>query len=238
MNPEGKFTGRGDDEQRMAENRRAERKRVFEDYVSHFGLGEAELMSGKNILDVGAGKLAAFADYTRQMNMNCRVVSLDTEKFIDVSSDGIDQGNNLKIGETDFGSLDLKKKLGLRQEPQFDIILSHRSAPYMIGRERERIDGRETSRENAELIRNEMAAVIRSTLEHLKKGGRAIFYPINKSEIVEGGGRRRDFRAWRKILEETLEMLVREEEGYVFWLEDTKPERGVAYQRLTIMRKF
>lgn len=238
MNSERRFTGGGDDERRMAENCRAERKRVFEDYVSHFGLREDELMKGKTILDVGAGKLAAFADYTRQMNMNCRVISLDTEKFIDVSSDGIDQGNNLKIGETDFGSLDLKKKLGLRQEPQFDIILSHRSAPYMIGSERERIDGRETSRENLELIRNEMAAVIQSALKHLKKRGRAIFYPISKSEVIEAGGRRRDFRAWRKILEETLQTFVRQEDGYVFWFEDTKLERGIAYQRLTIMRKF
>lgn len=244
MFSEKKFTSGGDDEERMAKQRQAERERVFKAYVLNLGLKEEDFMDGKIILDVGAGRFARFADRTRQMNLGCRIVSLDTREFDDTSSDGIDQKKNLKIGGTDFENLDLKKKFSLKQEPQFDLILSHSSAPYTIanGEEHVFIDEQGVMRENLELLRNKVRATIESTFRHLKPGGRAVFYPVFKSEVVDFGvknGGRKNFRAWRKALETALEESVRATEGeYTFYFEDVKTENKHVYQRLVIIRKF
>ncbi|MFA5128476.1 MAG: hypothetical protein WC445_00765 [Patescibacteria group bacterium] len=243
MNSERKFAQVRDDEKRMAERRQAERERVFKSYVKNLGLKEEDFAVGKIILDVGAGRFANFADKTRQMNLGCQVVSLDRGEFADTSFDGIDQKQNLKIGGTDFENLNLKEKLGLKQEPQFDLIVSHSSAPYTIANEEDQvfIDERGVARENLELLRQKVGATVESALRHLKPGGRAVFYPVFKSEVVDFGnknGGRRDFRAWRKALETALKELIQAADNdYIFYFEDIKTENKHIYQRLTIIRK-
>lgn len=243
MFSEKKITLRDDSEKRMSEQRQAERERVFMAYVKNLGLKEEDFAADKIILDVGSGRHASFADRTRQINLGCRVVSLDKGEFADTSSDGIDQGKNLKVGGTDFENLNLKEEFGLKQEPEFDLILSHSSVPYTIANEESHvfIDERGVARENLELLRNKIRATIESTLKHLKPGGRAVFYPVFKSEVVDFGnknGGRRDFRAWRKTLETVLKELIRAtDDEYVFYFEDVKTENKHSYQRLIIIRK-
>lgn len=244
MFSEKKFSSGGDGEERMAKKRQVERERVFKAYFENLGLRGEDFADGKIILDAGAGRFANFADRIRQMNFGCRVISLDTREFADMSSDGIDQKKNLKIGGTDFESLDLKEKLGLKQEPQFDLILSHSSAPYTIANEEEHvfIDEQGVMRENLELLQNKVRATVESTLKHLKPGGRAVFYPVFKSEVVDFGiknGGRKDFRAWRKALETALQESVQATEGeHTFYFEDVKTENKHVYQRLIIIRKI
>lgn len=221
-------------------NREAERRRVFKAYKKHFGLTDREMARTGAILDVGAGAWDYFGDYIRASKIGCRVISLDAGKFHDTSQDGIDQSD--KIGEFDFGRDDLKKRFGMSREPQFDLILSHSSAPYTIANEEQHvyIDEHGVAKENLEVLRKKIEAVVESTLRYLKKGGRAMFYPVFRSEVIDFGpeaGGRRDFRAWRKILDETLQKLVRRDKGFICHVEDKETEGKIVYQRLTIMRE-
>ncbi len=80
------------------------------------------------------------------------------------------------------------------------------SVPLIYARAGEAVWQKKWSREQSETVRREIKGAINSAVKHLKRGGRAIFYPIYKSEILldQETGETRDFSEWRKILEEEL----------------------------------
>jgi hypothetical protein len=222
--------------------RQKNRERTFKGYMNCLGLSDKDL-EGKDVLDVGAGSLAAFADQARQRGYSSRVVSLDARDFINVSDDKINQGGNKKIGNFDFGKDSLKERLGSAQEPEFDLILSCHSTPYTIVNMGEHIisDGPRKGEEDLDLLRKKIRAVIDTTLKYLKVNGRAVFYPVFGSEIIDfGEGGKRDFRNWRKILDEELESATKSnlEKGYAFYTQNVSIGRSKKDQRLIIIRKF
>ncbi len=238
----GNFGG-GENKEGLTEVRRAERERVVDMYIKHLGLRGDDLMGGKKILDVGAGRLASFGDGTRVRKYDCEVVSVDRDDFIDVGEDKIDQGKNRKIGGVDFENLKLAGKGGFKDEPEFDLILSNSGPPYTVVNTGENVVETKNGekREDVELLRGKIKGIINSAAKHLKVHGRAVFYPIFQAEVVDfGEGGRGDYRNWRKILDEVLmeELSADPERGYSSHVENVKTERGHAYQRLIIVRKF
>jgi hypothetical protein len=237
----GNFGG-GESGEQLVKAHRAERERVVNMYLNHLGLGEEDLMRGKKILDVGAGSLAAFGDGTLVNNYNCEVVSIDRGKFIDVSKEGINQRKNLKIGGVDFENLKLAEREGFKEEPEFDLILSSSGPPYTIVNFGEHIvkDKQGVEREDLDLLRTKIESVVKSAADHLKVGGRAVFYPFYQSEIIDFGpsaGGKKDFRAWRKFLDEALNKLPRDEEGKKFmFFPDLVPDSRPPCSRLIIRR--
>lgn len=237
----GNFGG-GESDERLVENHRVERERTVNMYINHLGLGEEDLTHGKKILDVGAGSLAAFADGTLVRNYNCEVVSIDRGKFIDVSKEGINQRKNLKIGGVDFENLKLAGREGFEEEPEFDLILSNSGPPYTIVNFGEHTvkDKQGVEREDLDLLRIKIESVVKSAVDHLKVGGRAVFYPFYQSEIVDfgpGAGGRKDFRAWRKFLDEALAKInVGEEERKFMSFPDPVPGSRPPCSRLIIRR--
>jgi SAM-dependent methyltransferase len=242
-------------EQKREKIRQEGREQTFRRYVEKLDLKESDFAPDKEILDVGSGN-ASFADRVAERGFGCRVVSIDREKFFGQAEiekykiKPIPQGGNLKIGNVDFENPELKEKLGLKEEPQFDLILSFSGPPHSIitwDVDFAKI-GSQKWQEDSSLLQRKIKNIIGSTFTHLKAGGRAVFWPIYKSEVVdwplyrgrtlESNGRK-DFRLWRKILEEELWQLTEKENGkYIYYFQDTKQEGEHTVQRLVIKRKF
>lgn len=196
------------------------RDEVFEKYWEKLGLSARDIVDAE-ILDVGAGPLAAFGDAlqarAKESGFNCRVVSISKEQFVDVRADGVDYDKNFRISGLFFENLELKRKMELSEEPQFNTIVAMDSVPLIYARGSDVAWQKKWSGEQIETVSGEIKGAISSAVCHLKRGGRAIFYPIYKGTVLlnRDTGETRDFSEWRKILEDELAK-AKEESGEAF----------------------
>lgn len=178
---------------------RQARKKGVEAYLYNAGLSLDDLV-GKDVLDVGAGAFAFFGDGIRQLEeggfkLKCKVVSVDSGKFSD--SKDISQGENKKIAETEFENLKLKEK--------FDYVFSNFSTPYSIYNTGQSEAGEWLSADAGQNLDKKIGAVLKSTLAHLKKDGKAVFYPIYEGEVDFGKGGKRNFGDLKNIITKELD---------------------------------
>jgi len=245
MNNERKIGCRSPEARYLTKEERDKvRQETFDKYWKSLGLSSRDVVD-TDILDVGDGPLAAFGDElqkrAKERGFSCWVVSIDKEPFMDVRGDGVDYNKNFRISGVSFENLELKRKMEMSEEPQFDTIIAMKSVPIMFADRGERPDKKWSEIETNE-VRNRIVNFINSTKSHLKIGGRAIFYPIFKGEVFmdEETGEKRDFSKWRKILEEELGKLIGHDENgqyKYFFQEVDKPDGIHVYERLIIERK-
>ncbi len=244
MENERKIGHRSPEEQYPTkESRDKARQEIFDKYWKKLGLSSRDIVDA-DILDVGAGPLAAFGDelqkLAKEKGFDCWVVSIDEQPFMDVKADGVDYNKNFRISGVSFENLELKRKMETSEEPQFNTIVAMNSVPVMFAGRSEQ-SGEKWKKTEANIVRQKIRNFINSTLSHLKIGGRAIFYPILKAEIFqfsEGGVA--DYSEWRQILNEELEKTIGQDDNgpyKYFFQEVDKPDGIHIHERLIIERK-
>ena len=212
---------------------RFNREVAFEEYLHVLGLSLDELQH-KKILDVGAFR-SQFADHLLEIGADTEVISIDSR---DIPPSDVSQGKNKKISRIDFMSLNLKDRLQLSEEPQFDLVLAKNSTPMMLdyqknGARRELLRNM-NEKEITDFAFTEMSQVIDSAVNHLKVGGTAIFYPIFDAKIVEYYDDKRDFRDWRLALDKKLNQLPTDK--YQIEIEKVENDIPPPAQRLKITK--
>ncbi len=219
------------------------REEIFDKYWKKLGLSSRDVV-GADILDIGAGPLAAFGDelqkIAKEKGFNCWVVSVDEKPFMDVRGDRVDYDKNFRISGVSFENLELRRKMEMSEEPQFNTIVSVNSVPIMYAKRGEAPEKKWTENEINE-VRKKIIGFINSVKIHLKIGGRAIFYPIFKAEIFKAdAGEEADYSKWRQILEEELQKAFGHDDRgpcKYFFQEVDKPDGIHIHERLIIERK-
>lgn len=218
--------------------------RTFGNYMRNLGLKEDEL-KGKSILDVGASG-GAFGDVA--IRFGAKVVSVDSarpEGWEDVM-----QGDSKKLFGISAEKLVLKDKLALEQEPEFDLVLSHYSAPYVLVNEGQDSNGRwKESRRPEELFKylyEHSFSSLENILLHIRIQGKALVYPLfldlDNSEAVHvdfGNGEYRNVLQFNTIIHSVLNDLAKKYSNQFDFNFDkvSQPKLGYDLTRLVIARR-
>lgn len=220
---------------------RKERERVFNAYINNLGLDlKTDLSRGADVLDVGSGRLGAFGDACQAERLGCRVVSLDRGEFVPVEP-MYKTKLHKKIGDADYETVDLKERLGTPKEPQFDLIVSHCATPTALAEKGEAMHtgGVKAGQPDLHLMSEKLQTVMNKTIDHLKPGGKAVFFPVFDAEMVRmPDGRDVDYRYWRTMLNQTLEeiILMQPEKKITVQFEPVRKEGWHMMYRLIVKR--
>lgn len=218
--------------------------RIFNSYMRNLGLKEDDL-KGKSLLDVGASS-GGFGDVA--VRFGAVVVSVDSsrpEGWQDVV-----KGDSKKLFEVSAEKLVLKDKLGLNQEPQFDMVFSHYSTPYILVNNGQDAAGRWKEQKPLEELNKYLYDHSFSSLEniflHLKSGGKAIVYPLfldlDNTEAVHvdfGNGEHRNVLEFNTIIHNVLNDLKNKYQNHFdLRLEKVpQPKEGYDLTRLVVLRR-
>ncbi len=218
--------------------------RTFGNYMKNLALTEAEL-KGKSILDVGANS-ANFGDVAARFGAS--VVSVDAsrpEGWQDVL-----EGESKKLFAVAAENLVLKDRLGLAQESQFDMVLSHYSTPYVLVNDGQDSTGRwKEQKSPEELVRylyDHSFQSLENIFLHIKAGGKAVVYPLfldlDSTEAVHvdfGNGEHRNVAQFNSIIHSVLNNLrSKYQDHFDLHLEKVpQAKEGYDLTRLVIMRR-
>lgn len=224
------------------EQTEARRLEIFYNYLRNLGLKESDLQ-GKTILDIG-GSNGSFGDIAARYG--AQVTSVDAVRPKDWN-DVLD-GPSKKIYEMPAESLNIKDRLGLEEEPEFDFVLSHFSTPYVLVNEGQDELGRWKDKIAPEVryknLYDKTFASIQNIFLHLKAGGQAILYPLflnldnHDAMMVDfTHGEKRDVRELNSVVHEVLSVLQSSyQENFSVKMEEVPQKSGVNLVRLVINR--
>ncbi|EKD43629.1 MAG: hypothetical protein ACD_72C00196G0002 [uncultured bacterium] len=145
--------------------------------------------------------------------------------------------------------MNLADRLGIPDEPKFDLIISNYSTPYVFVNDEQDRRGNWKTKKTPLEWRLEMSTRIHSSLDnifkHLKLGGRAILYPLflnlDRDEQISvdfGNGEKRDVREFNGIIHEILKYLANEHgQELDLRLEPVLQKDGTNFTRLVMHRK-
>ena len=220
----------------------AGRLQVFNKYLDHLGIKQADLKD-KRILDIGASS-GAFGDVATRFG--AQVISVDAVRPQDWQD--VLVGESQKLFEMPVEKLNLKDRLGLDAEPQFDYVLSHFSTPYVLVNEGQDAVGRWkdnlSSEERHKRLYEKVSKAMQNIFLHLKVGGQAILYPLFLNLDDEEAmavdfthGEKRDVRELNKVVHEVLDDLQTSyQENFALSLEKLPQSGDENLTRLIINR--
>lgn len=218
------------------------RLQVFNNYLKNLGIKELNLKD-KKILDIGASS-GAFGDVAARFG--AQVTSVDAAHPQDWQD--ILVGSSKKMFEMPAEDLNLKDRLNLEVEPQFDYVLSHFSTPYVLVNEGQDQSGRwkdnSSSEERHKRLYDKTSQAMQNIFLHLKIGGQAILYPLFLNLDDEEAmavdfthGEKRDVRELNKVVHEVLNDLQSTyQESFAISMEEVPQKDGKILTRLIINR--
>lgn len=218
------------------------RLQVFNNYLDNLGIKQSDL-NGKRILDIGASS-GAFGDVATRFG--AQVTSVDAARPQDWQD--VLVGSSKKLFEMPAEDLNLKDRLGLEIEPQFDYVLSNFSTPYILVNEGQDGSGRWkdglSSEERHERLHEKISKAMQNIFLHLKVGGQAILYPLFLNLDDEEAmavdfthGEKRDVRELNKVIHEVLNDLQSSyQESFALSMEEVPQKTGENLTRLIISR--
>lgn len=216
---------------------------TFDKYLKNLGL-KAEDLKNKDILDIG-GSSGSFGDIA--VRFGARVVSVDAARPADWQD--IVDGDSKKLFALTAEELDIKDRLGLKQEPQFDYVLSHFSTPYVLVNEGQDKNGlwrdQMSTNKRHQYLYEKISRALQNIFLHLKVGGRAILYPLflnldnDEAMAVDfTHGEKRDVREFNQAVHEALNDLYSSyQDQFVLNMEDVPQKNGGVFTRLVIVRQ-
>jgi len=216
---------------------------IFYNYLRNLGLSENDL-KGKTVLDIGSSS-GGFGDVATRFG--AQVVSVDAVRPKDWKD--VLGGSSKKIFEMSAEELNIKDRLGLEAEPQFDYVVSHFSTPYVLVNNGQDALGRWkdglSPEERYKRLYEKTSKSIQNIFLHIKAGGRAILYPLflnlDNDEAMSVDfthGEKRDVRELNKVVHEVLaDMQSTYQENFVINMEEIPQKAGGNFTRLVINRK-
>lgn len=226
----------------VPESVEAGRLQVFNNYLKNLGIKESDLKD-KKILDIGASS-GAFGDMA--VRFGAQVTSVDAahpQGWQDILV-----GSSKKLFEMPAEDLNLKDRLDLEVEPQFDYVLSNFSTPYVLVNEGQDQSGRWkdslSSEERHKRLYDKTSKAMQNIFLHLKIGGQAILYPLFLNLDDEEAmavdfthGEKRDVRELNKVVHEVLNDLQSTyQESFAISMEEVLQKDGKNLTRLIINR--
>lgn len=220
----------------------AGRLQIFNNYLDNLGIKQSDL-KGKRILDIGASS-GAFGDVATRFG--AQAVSVDAVRPQDWQD--VLVGSSKKLFEMPVEDLNLKDRLSLEIEPQFDYVLSNFSTPYILVNEGQDGKGRWkdslSSEERHHRLYEKTSKAIQNIFLHLKVGGQAILYPLFLNLDDEDAmavdfthGEKRDVRELNKVVHEVLNDLQSTyQESFAISVEEVPQKTGENLTRLIINR--
>lgn len=217
--------------------------RIFNNYLRNLGITEEDLKN-KKILDVG-GNSGSFGDVATRFG--AQVVSVDSVRPKDWK-DVID-GPSKKLFEISAENLNIKDRLGLKEEPEFDFVFSHFSTPYVLVNEGQNKDGNwkddMSSEDRFGLLYEKTAQSLHNIFLHLKNGGQAIVYPLflnldnHEAMAVDfTHGEKRDVREFNLVVHSVLnDLLTSYKDRFEIRMDEVPQKNGINLTRLVATRK-
>lgn len=217
--------------------------RTFYNYLKNLNLTEKEI-NGLNILDVGAS-LGGFGDVAAKFGAH--VISIDESR--PANAGDIIEGDSKKLFQLSAEKMNLAERLNLKEEPKFDLVVSHFSTPYVFVNTEQDRRGKWKSNKTPIEWRLEMETRIYASLEniykHLKPGGKAILYPLflnlgleEQSAVDFGNGEKRDVREFNRVIHEIINNMYKQfAPEFDLTFEPVPQKDGSDYTRLTIYRR-